>query len=148
LQHVDQGNPRRYTPAALPGVGLTKTMLRSLGKPIRTVLRWQLIAAAILTLAAGLIAGVDGALSAALGGAVSVVAGAVSGLVAAKLRAKSAGGVVVAALMAEGVKVVLIVLLLLLVLATYDAIVAPAFFGSFFVTILIFSMAFFVREYD
>ncbi len=123
-------------------------MLRGLSKPIRTVLRWQLWVTAILTLAAGLIAGVDGALSAALGGLVSVVAGAVSGAVATKVRAGSAGGVIVAALTAEGVKVVLIVLLLWLVLATYDAIAAPAFFGSFFVTILIFSMAFFVREYD
>ena len=147
LQHVDPRNPRRYTPAALPGVGLTKTMLRSLGKPIRTVLRWQLWATAFLTLAAGLIAGLDGALSAALGGLVSVVAGAVSGLVASKARADSAGGVVVAALMAEGVKVVLIVLLLWLVLMMYKNVVAVAFLGTFIITVVIFAMAFFVREY-
>ena len=35
-----------------------------------------------------------------------------------------------------------------LVLASYAEVVAPAFFGSFVATILIFSMAFFVREYD
>ena len=55
------------------GPKLKNAMLPSLGKPIRTVLRWQLVATAVLTLAAGLIAGVDGALSAALGGLVSVV---------------------------------------------------------------------------
>jgi hypothetical protein len=40
------------------------------------------------------------------------------------------------------------VLLLWLVLATYDDVVAPALLGSFIVTVLIFTMAFFVREYD
>ncbi len=121
-------------------------MLRRLSKPIRTVLRWQLFATAILTLAAGLIAGVDGALSAALGGLVSVVAGAVSGLVAAKADADSAGGVVVVALTAEGVKIVLSVLLLWLVLMMYKGVVAVAFLGAFIVTVVIFALAFFVRE--
>lgn len=122
-------------------------MLRRLGKPIRTVLRWQLWATAILTLAAGLISGVDGALSAALGGLVSVVAGAVSGLVAAKARADSAGGVIVGALTAEGVKIVLIVILLGLVLMMYKGVVAVAFIGAFIVTLVIFALAFFVRDY-
>ena len=40
--------------------------LGALRRPIRIVLRWQLIASAALTLAGGLLAGVDGALSAAL----------------------------------------------------------------------------------
>lgn len=122
-------------------------MLRRLGKPIRTVLRWQLWATAVLTLAAGLISGVDGALSAALGGLVSVVAGAVSGLVAAKARADSAGGVIVGALTAEGVKIVLIVILLGLVLMMYKGVVAVAFIGAFIVTLVIFALAFFVRDY-
>ena len=55
-----------------------------LRRPIRTVLRWQLIATAVLTFAGGLLAGVDGALSAALGGGVSVVAGWASAVVASK----------------------------------------------------------------
>ena len=122
--------------------------LGNLRKPIRTVLRWQLIATAALTLAGGILAGVDGALSAALGGAVSVCAGWVAAVVASKGKAQSAGEVLIGALMAEGVKIGLIVLLLWLVLATYEGVVAPAFFGSFLVTVLIFGMAFFVREYD
>jgi ATP synthase protein I len=119
-----------------------------LRKPIRTVLRWQMIATAALTLAGGILAGVDGALSAALGGAVSMSAGWVAAVVASKGKAQSAGEVLVRALAAEGVKVGLIVLLLWLVLATYDEIVATAFFGSFVVTVLIFGLAFFVREYE
>jgi ATP synthase protein I len=122
--------------------------LGALRKPIRTVLRWQLMATAVLTLAGGILAGVDGALSTASGGAVSLCAGWVSAVVASKGKAQSAGEVLIGALMAEGVKIGLIVLLLWLVLATYDEVVAPAFFGSFVATVLIFGMAFFVREYD
>jgi ATP synthase protein I len=121
--------------------------LGGLRKPIHTVLRWQLIATAALTLAGGILAGVDGALSAALGGAVSVSAGWVAAVVASKGKAQTAGEVLIGALMAEGVKIGLIVILLWLVLATYEGVVAPAFFGSFLVTVLIFAMAFFVREY-
>ena len=119
-----------------------------LQKPIRTVLRWQLIATAALALAGGIVIGADGALSAALGGAVSFVAGGVSAVVAAKGKARSAGEVLMGALLAEGVKIGLLVTLLWLVLATYKSVVAPAFFGSFIATVLIFGMAFFVREND
>ena len=121
---------------------------RALKRPIRTVLRWQLIATAALTLIAGIVAGVHGALSAALGGAVSLCAGGVSAIVASLGDKQSAGGIVTGALRAEGVKIAVIVGLLWLVLATYADVVAPAFFGSFIATIVIFSMAFFVREYD
>ena len=120
--------------------------LGSLRKPIRTVLRWQLIATAALTLTGGILAGADGALSAALGGAVSVLPGWVAAVVASKGKAQSAGEVLIGALMAEGVKIGLIVILLWLVLATYECVVAPVFFGSFPVTVLNFAMAFFVRE--
>jgi ATP synthase protein I len=119
----------------------------ALRKPIRTVLRWQLIATAALTLAGGILAGVDGALSAALGGAVSLCAGWASGVVAARGKARSAGEVLVGALQAEAVKIGLIVVLLGAVLATYDDVVVTAFLGSFMMTALIFSMAFFVREH-
>ncbi len=119
-----------------------------LRKPIRTVLRWQAIATAALALAGGVVAGADGAISAVLGGGVSFVAGGVSGLIAAMGKARSAGEVLIGALLAEGVKIGLLVLLLWLVLATYKDVVAPVFFGSFIVTVLIFGMAFFVRDND
>lgn len=119
-----------------------------LRKPIRTVLRWQIIATAVVTLAGGILAGVDGALSAALGGAVSICAGLASAVVASKGRAHTAGEVLVGALMAEGVKIGLIVLLLWLVLATYKGVVGTVLFGSFIATVLVFGLAFFVRDYD
>ena len=75
--------------------------LGALRRPIRTVLRWQLIATAVLTLAGGILAGVDGALSAASGGAISVCAGWVSAVVASRGKARSAGDVLISALAAE-----------------------------------------------
>ena len=120
---------------------------RLLSKPIGTVLSWQLMATAALTFVAWIFGGLHGALSAALGGAVSVCAGGVAAIVAARGKTQSPGGVLITALMAEAIKIGLVVILLWTVLVMYDDVVAAAFFGAFFVTILLFSMAFFVREY-
>ena len=122
-------------------------MLRILSKPIRTVLRWQIVATAVLTAVAAVTAGLDGALSAALGGLISIGAGLVSAAVAALSKAESAGGVLLGALRAEGIKIGLMVILLWLVLATYRDVVALALVGSFALTALIFTMAFIVREH-
>lgn len=122
-------------------------MLRMLGKPIRTVLRWQFLATVAMALAAGVLIGKHGALSAALGGAVSMTGGLASAVVASLCKAESAGEGLLAALRAEAVKIGLIVLLLWLVLVNYSDVVVLAFLGSFMVTVLIFAMAFFVRDY-
>lgn len=139
--------PCQYNFGALQDAGNVNAGIRVLSKPICTVLRWQLLATVTLTVLAGVVEGAHGALSAALGGAVSVCAGGLSGLVAATSRGGSAGGVLVTALMAEGVKLGLIVCLLGIVLVAYGEVVVPVFLGSFVVTALIFSMAFFVREH-
>jgi ATP synthase protein I len=110
------------------------------------VLRWQLIVTAVLTFAAGIVAGEHGALSAALGGAISVSAGWASAVVAARGKVQSAGEVLVGALQAEGVKIGLMVALLGVVLVMYSDVVVVAFLGTFMATAVIFSMAFFVRE--
>lgn len=125
-------------------------MLRSLRRPIRTVLAWQLAATAAMTFAAALLGPADtkaSALSAAAGGGVSILAGLASALVASLSNAKSAGGVLAGALRAEAVKLGVALLLLWLVLANYQQAVIAVFIGAFIVTMLIFSMAFFVREY-
>jgi ATP synthase protein I len=137
----------RYNFLALPGAERPNAMLRHLSKPIRVVFRWQLAAAAVLTLVAGLLAGKHGAMSAAAGAGVSIFAGLAAAFVASRGKAKSAGGVVVGALTAEAVKIGLAVLLLWLVLANYGEAVIAALIGSFVATMLIFAMAFFVREY-
>ena len=137
----------RYTPQALPGAGESNAMLRILSKSIRTVLRWQIVATTVLTAVAAVAVGLDGALSAALGGLISIGAGLVSAAVAALSKAESAGGVLLGALRAEGIKIGLMVILLWLVLATYRDVVALALVGSFALTALIFTMAFVVREH-
>ena len=122
-------------------------MLRRLSKPIRAVVRWQVAATAAMTLAAAVAAGEHAAASAAAGGLVSMIAGLAAAFVASRSSAKSAGGVLAGALRAEAVKVGLALLMLWFVLANYDEAVVAVFIGSFVVTIVIFSMAFFVREY-
>lgn len=122
-------------------------MFRHLSKPIRTVFRWQLAVTAALALAAGVMAGQHGAISAATGGLISICAGLVAAWVASRSGAESAGGVLAGALTAEAIKIVLAVLLLLLVLTAYAEAVTGVLVASFVVTMLIFSMAFFIREY-
>ena len=121
-------------------------MQHGLRKPVLTVLRWQLMATAALTLLAGVWAGSHGAVSAALGGSVSILSGTVSAAVASLGKADTAGGIVLAALGAEAVKIGLIVILLWVVLTNYGDVVVAAFLGTFLATALIFAMAFFVRD--
>ena len=137
----------RYTFAPLRGAKIHRVRLRQLRRPVLTVLKWQLLATAALALISGLVAGWHGALSAALGGAISITAGLTAAAVASVGAARSAGGVVIGALRAEAVKLGIAVLLLWLVLANYAQAVVGALIASFIVTLLIFAMAFFVRDY-
>ena len=121
-------------------------MLRIQSKPVRTVLVWQVVVTALLAVAAGLLAGFHGAASAALGGSVSLIAGLAFAMVMQLSNLQSADGTVIAALRAEAIKIGLAVILLWLVLALYKDVVLIVFIGSFIVSILVFSMAFFVRD--
>jgi len=119
-------------------------------KPIRTVLRWQLIATAAVAAVAGVWVGWQGALSAALGGLVNVSAGIayalLLGLGLRVTRGADVGTSLVAMFRAEAGKLLLIVAQLWLVLSIYKELVPAAFFSAFVMTVVIFSMAFFVRD--
>ena len=119
-------------------------------KPIRTVLKWQLIVTAAIAAVSGVLAGTGGAISALLGGFVNVVAGVAYGwLLGLGLGAKAvpdAGSSLVAMFRAEGGKILVIVGGLWLALSTYRDLVPAAFFTAFFTTVVVFSMAFFVRD--
>ena len=121
-------------------------MLRIQSKPVRTVMVWQVIVTALAAVIAGLLAGAHGAASAALGGSVSVIAGLAFAMFMQSSNMQSADGTIIAALRAEATKIGLAVILLWLVLALYKDVVLIVFIGSFIVSILVFSMAFFVRE--
>ena len=121
-------------------------MLRIKSKPIRTVLGWQLAVTVALALVSGWFTGEQGAVSAVLGGMVGVAAGLGFAVIVSRSRDKSAGGTLVTALQAESVKIGLSVILLWTALTTYGEVMPAVCVGSFVLSTLVFSMAFFVRD--
>lgn len=121
-------------------------MLQVQSKPIRTVLKYQVV----ITLLAGLVlagwGGPDWGVSALLGGAVSIVAGAAYGVVISRIGRGSAEQALRGMLRAEAVKVLVIVAGLWLVFSTYDEVFGPGFVGTFILATLVFSFAVFVRD--
>jgi hypothetical protein len=85
-----------------------------------------------------------------LGGAINVAAGLIyGGLLGWGLGAKAvpdAGSALGAMFRAEGGKVLVIVGGLWLALSTYRDLVLGAFFTAFVITVVVFSLAFFVRD--
>jgi ATP synthase protein I len=116
------------------------------GKPLRTVLRWQLYASAASMLIAAVWVGPHGAMSALLGGLINVAAGTVFGWVATHSRKRTPAEAMLALVRAEAAKVVLIVAQLWVVLVSYKQLVLAPFFGTFILTVIFFSMAIFVRD--
>jgi len=116
-------------------------VFKPLMRPIRTVLRWQLIVTVVLSLLALILWGANGAVSAALGGIVNLVAGSVYGWRVSQSEARTAGEALRTMMKAEGMKVVLIIAGLWLVLTGYGEIVHVAFLGTFVITVGIFAAA-------
>ena len=110
------------------------------------VIGLQVLCTAAVTLLSAWLDGLHGAISAALGGSIGIVAGLAFAVLAARGRSKSAGEALHTALRAEAVKVALMLLLLWIALATYRDVVAIGLIGSFIATVLIFTMAVWVRE--
>ena len=121
-------------------------MLRIQSKPVRTVLVWQIGVTVLMAIMAGLLAGIHGTVSAVLGGSVSILAGLAFAMIMQSSNMQSADGTIIAALRAEATKIGLAVILLWLVLALYKDVALIVFIGSFIISILVFSMAFFVRD--
>jgi ATP synthase protein I len=119
-------------------------------KPIRTVLKWQLVVTGAIAVMAGIWAGQQGMISAVLGGLVNVAAGVVYAfLLGIGQRARAVpdvGSTLGAMLRAEAAKILVIVGGLWLVLSAYKDVVPIAFFTAFAITVIVFSMAFFVRD--
>ena len=115
-------------------------------KPVRIVMRWQLIVTMAMVLVLGFASGIHGAASALLGGVVSIISAAAFSAIISRYKGVTAGGALITALKAEAVKVVVMVILLWLVLTLYKDVVAVGFIGTFALTVLIFGMALFVTE--
>jgi ATP synthase protein I len=115
-------------------------------RPIRNVLKWQVLATLVLAAVGGAFAGVHGALSAALGGIVNLSACVVYGVMLGRGRPATPGATIATMVRAEASKILVIVLQLWLVLAHYKDIVLLTFFAAFVITVLLFRMALFVRD--
>jgi ATP synthase protein I len=115
-------------------------------KPVRIVMRWQLIVTIAMVLVLGFASGIHGAASALLGGVVSIISAAAFSAIISRYKGVTAGGALITALKAEAVKVVVMVILLWLVLTLYKDVVAVGFIGTFALTVLIFGMALFVTD--
>lgn len=123
-------------------------MLSLRSKPVRTVLRWQIIVTVVLALAAALIAGSGGAISAVLGGLINVVAGIVYYAIASMGQLSSAGDTIRRLIRAESSKIMVIVGLTWLALTHYKGIEFVPFFIAFATAALLPGVAFLVRDDD
>jgi len=121
-------------------------LLSTLGRPLRTVLKWQVYVTFGLALVAGLLWGLHGAVSTLLGGMVNITAGFVYGWMVSRGRGAAAGDALRTMIRAEGVKVLLIVAQLWMVLSLYKDLVVPGFLCAFVITVLAFAAAFAVRD--
>ena len=119
-------------------------------RPIRTVLKWQIVVTGAVAVIAGFWAGAPGVISAVLGGFINVVAGvAYAFLLGLGQRARAvpdAGTTLAAMFRAEAAKILVIVGGLWLALSAYKEVVPAAFFTAFVITVIVFSMALFVRD--
>ncbi len=115
-------------------------------KPVRTIMRWQLIVTVVMVLILAPLWGFHGALSAFLGGVVSIVAAAAFAAIVSRYHGASISGALKTALRAEAVKIITMIALLWLVLTFYKDVVAVGFIGTFAITVLVFGMALFVRD--
>ncbi len=115
-------------------------------KPLRTVLRWQLLVAAVGALVAGGLGGLHAALSALLGGGIPWVAGLAYAVVVSGVNPDSAGDTLRRLIRGESLKVLLIVFQCWLVFTTYRNLVVAAFLTTFVAGIAVFAMAVAVRD--
>ncbi|MBA2658344.1 MAG: ATP synthase subunit I [Nitrosospira sp.] len=115
-------------------------------KPVRIVMRWQLIVTLAMVLTLGLLWGFHGAASALLGGVVSIISAAAFSAIISRYQGATASSALITALKAEAAKVIIMIILLWLVLTLYKDVVAVGFIGTFAVTVLIFGMALFVTD--
>ena len=115
-------------------------------KPYVAVLKGQALVTAGIAVVAGLLAGGHGALSAVLGGVVNITAGVVYAVVVLASRPSTAGRALTTLFRAEASKILVILVQLWIVLATYKDVVLAAFLVAFVITVLLSSLALFVRD--
>lgn len=115
-------------------------------RPIRAVLRWQLLAGAACALAALLGWGSRAGWSAALGAGITVASTVAYALMLGAGEKSSAAASVATMLRAEAVKIVVVIGGFWIALTRVAGVVQFALFATFVVTVLLFRVALLVRE--
>ncbi|SDW61836.1 ATP synthase subunit I [Nitrosomonas oligotropha] len=115
-------------------------------RPLKIVLRVQLLITLVVAVAVGVFLGMQSAISAALGGSVSVISSAAYAIIVSHHKGYTAGQTVRTALRAESVKIILTVSLLWVVFKFYENLNASAFIGTFILAVLAYSMALLVSD--
>ena len=115
-------------------------------RPLKIVLRVQLLITLVVAVAIGVFLGMQSAISAALGGSVSVISSAAYAIIVSHHKGYTAGETVRTALRAESVKIILTVSLLWVAFKFYENLNASAFIGTFILTVLAYSMALLVSD--
>jgi F0F1-type ATP synthase assembly protein I len=116
------------------------------GRAFRSVLRSQVLVTLVSALIAAYWRGPHGAVSAVSGGVINIVAGAVFAWLAFGASNRTAGMALYAVLRAEAGKIILIIAQLWLVLALYKQVVLGAFFGTFFLTVMLSTLGLIARD--
>jgi len=127
-----------------------------LNKPLRTVLLWQLLVSAGMGASALALSGVPAAVSVVLGALAVGISGLLASLTLSSFTFSSQGGqaprmasatqVVIVAVLVELFRITLMLMLLVFGLTFYEAAQPGLMIAAFIVNVVIFSMAFFVRE--
>jgi ATP synthase protein I len=127
-----------------------------LNKPLRTVLLWQLLVSAGMFACALALSGVPAAVSVLIGSLSVGISGLLASLTLSSFTLSSQGGgagrkvsatqVVTVALLVELFRITLMLMLLVFGLTFYEAAQTGLMIAAFIVNVVIFSMAFFVRE--
>lgn len=111
----------------------TKTII---GRAFKSAARWQIISTLVLALAALILAGIHAAVSVFLGGTAALIGG-YAGVVTTRNRGTTPGGILIALLKAEAIKVAAIALVLLLVFKFYKGLVPLALISGLAAAVLI-----------
>lgn len=115
-------------------------------RPLRIIIRWQLLFTLIVALGCAIWVDDHSAFSALLGGFISVASSSAFALIVSLHKSNSASGVLRTALRAEAVKIIVIVISLWQVLTQFENINLIAFIGTFAAAVIINSMALLVSE--
>ena len=115
-------------------------------RPLRIIIRWQLLFTVITALGCGVLMGSHGAVSALLGGFISIASSSAFALIVSLHKGSGASGVLRTALRAEAVKIIVIVISLWLVLTQFEDINLVIFIATFAATVIINSMALLISE--